>query len=512
MGGKGSLSWSLPLPPLSPAAVGGGWPYRLSTRKPRALSEFAANLATMLGGTSIAQAVPVLLSPILTRLFSPEQFALFGLYLSLAGPLGVVATGRYELAVMLPERDEDAMDLVWLALCTSAAVSALTAVAVWLLNDRLTALLGNPGISRWLYLLPVSVLLLGGSQVLGYWVNRRKRYPQLAASALGQQAATAATSLALGVSSAGPNGLILGTLAGQATATTILGWQFWGRDRGSRRPPGSARLRAGAKRYHQFPAFNMPYSLIGNFASGFGVIALSMFHHIQPAGFLNLARRVLFVPISFLSASLGQVFFQEAAVSFRSPRLERLTNQLLRMIAELGTPAFAFCVFWAPDLFAVAFGPQWRSAGLYAAAFSPVAFCFLFTSWPERIYEVAQRQHLALMIQVVSDSIGIALLWGLLRVGVAPLTAVLVYALAYTGYHATYLYVIYRIAGFGISGFFALGRKVATLGLGSALVVALLRASGMPPLPQFLAGLGALGLYGCWWKRYRLASWRGATP
>lgn len=464
----------------------------------------------MMGGTAIAQAIPVLLSPVLTRLFSPEQFALFGLYVSLAAPLAVIATARYELAVMLPEKDEEARDLVWLALCMSVAISSLVALLIWLFKPQLTRSLGNSAISPWLLLLPVSVLLLGVYQVLSYWTNRRKRYQRLATSSVAQQAAAGITSVAAGVTRTVPSGLILGTLVGQATATTILGWQFWGADRGERRPPPLGRLKAVARRYYQFPAFNMPYSLIGNLASGFGVIALSMFNYIQPAGYLSLARRVLFVPVSLLSSSLGQVYFQEAAVSFRSERLERLTNQLLITIVELATPLFVFFVFWAPELFSLVFGPEWRMAGLYAAAFSPVAFCFLFTSWPERIYEVAQRQHLALMIQVVSDSVGIALLWGLLRAGVAPLTAVLVYALAYTGYHSTYLYVIYRIAGFQMDGLFTLVRKLATQGIGSALVLAALYASGAPSLAQFTAGIVLLLIYGWWWLRRRRNSPAGA--
>ena len=40
-------------------------------------SAYARNVITLMTGTSIAQAIPIAVSPILTRIYSPEQFGLF---------------------------------------------------------------------------------------------------------------------------------------------------------------------------------------------------------------------------------------------------------------------------------------------------------------------------------------------------------------------------------------------------------------------------------------------------
>jgi O-antigen/teichoic acid export membrane protein len=252
-------------------------------------------------------------------------------------------------------------------------------------------------------------------------------------------------------------------------------------------------LRQLASRYRQFPLYNMPYSLVGNFAAGFIAIALTAFHYTQPAGLLTLARRVIYAPVSLISASLGQVFFQEAAVAFGTPRLESLTTRLLEFVADTATPALVFGLFWAPEMFAFVFGEPWRAGGEYARAFAPVAFCFLFTSWPERIYEVAQRQHIALTLQIISDGVSIGLLLLLLQTGISPLTSVRLYALAYTLYHITYLYIVFRIAGFGPLGLAKLAARIAVLGCISTLALATMRMLVPNASIEFAAGLVFVG-------------------
>jgi O-antigen/teichoic acid export membrane protein len=66
----------------------------LNKLKPK--SEFSRNVLTLMTGTTIAQAIPIAISPILTRIYTPEDFGMFALYMSTASLFSVIATGRYE--------------------------------------------------------------------------------------------------------------------------------------------------------------------------------------------------------------------------------------------------------------------------------------------------------------------------------------------------------------------------------------------------------------------------------
>ena len=63
----------------------------LNILKPK--SEFSRNVLTLMTGTTIAQAIPIAISPILTRIYSSEDFGMSALYMSIASILSVVATG-----------------------------------------------------------------------------------------------------------------------------------------------------------------------------------------------------------------------------------------------------------------------------------------------------------------------------------------------------------------------------------------------------------------------------------
>lgn len=465
-------------------------------------SSFAANVLTMMTGTAVAQVIPLLASPLLTRLYTPTDFAVLAVFVSLAGPLFVLGTGRYELAVMLPASEQDAADVAWLALGLSGVIALALGGVVWLFHQPIAALLGNPAVSTWLYGLPLAVVLNAICQVCNYWFNRHQQYRQMAGVAVTQQGSGAAAMIALGWAGAS-GGLVAGTLAGQSVAAGVSAWRALRWDGAPFGAPSPRRLRNAAFRYRQFPAFNLPYSLMASFASGFVVLALSTFHHIAAAGFLGLARRMVLAPVTLLGASLGQVFFKEAAVSFGTQRLENLTNRLLIAIAEIGVPCFAFFAFWAPDAFAIIFGEAWREAGSFAVAFLPVAFCFLFTSWPERIYEIAQKQHRALTIQVIADVVCMALVWGLLQGGIAPVKAVAAYAIVNTVYHAVYLYFVFRTAGFRTKGLSNLLRTIVLIGAGWGGVLVLIGASGAPDVWRASVGLLLLGGYAGWWWKVR---------
>jgi O-antigen/teichoic acid export membrane protein len=207
-------------------------------------------------------------------------------------------------------------------------------------------------------------------------------------------------------------------------------------------------MKSAMSKHRQFPQYNLPYSLVGTASREFLVFALTFFHLTQSAGFYALARSVLYAPVSFLSASLSQVFYREAAESIGSPELERLAERLIRAIVIQFTPAFVALTVWGPELFELVFGTQWREAGTYAAIFAPAAYLFLFSSWPERLFEVTGRQRLSLTIQLIFDMLTVFAMMLLLARGYGPIAALVAFTAIACVYHCTYVTAAFRIAQF----------------------------------------------------------------
>ena len=152
----------------------------------KSLSEYSKNVLTLLSGTVIAQALPILFAPVLTRIFSPEEFAVYGVYIAVVMFCTVLSSGRYELAIILPEDDEKAINLLSLSYRLLAVVSAAVLFVVFIFHDRLIALLGHDELSGWIYLLPIGIFFLGSFNILNYWNNRKKRFKNLSLARVGQ--------------------------------------------------------------------------------------------------------------------------------------------------------------------------------------------------------------------------------------------------------------------------------------------------------------------------------------
>jgi len=373
-------------------------------------SEFSRNVLTLMTGTTIAQAIPIAISPILTRIYTPEDFGIFALYMSLASILSLMATGRYELAIMLPKKDEDAINIVALSILISFFVSFISFLIVFIFNVQITNLLGNPEISNWLYFIPVTVLLTGVYQSFNYWSNRKKQYKRLATSRVIQSVTTATTNLTMGFNSLGSSGLILGGVLGQGMATTILARMVWREDANQLKDLNRLKMVVLIKKYKKLPIFNLPNALIdGLRLSGISIL-IAKFFTTATLGQFSLAWKMVQTPMSLIGSSLSQVFFQKVASSKKSDLHLIIKNYTLRAIF-ISAPIFIIIYFFAIDIFIIVFGENWKLAGEVASILSPWLFFNFLTMPMANIFIILNRQEIVLIVSILYMLIPISILW-----------------------------------------------------------------------------------------------------
>ena len=335
----------------------------------------ARQVMTLVTGTGLAQLIPLAVSPLLTRLYTPHDFGVFALYASLVAVLAVLGSARYELALMLPKDDTDALALVALAMAIVLAASAVVLAAVLLFQADLARWLDSPAVAPWLLLVPVSMLLTGLVNTLTVWANRTSSYRQISISRVLQSASAAAVAVALGWglsrgSEAGV-GLVLGAVVGQALAGASLAWPFWRRWGARLQGVGWQPMRAQALRFREFPAINMPHALLDALQGSAVVALIAALFGPTLLGFHALAQRVVRTPMATLGSAVAQVFQKRAADALHAGGdTRRLVDAVLR---RLGAAAVAVLplLWFAPELFAFVFGAAWREAGVYAQILTP---------------------------------------------------------------------------------------------------------------------------------------------
>jgi len=370
----------------------------LKKLKPK--SEFSRNVVTLMTGTTIAQAIPIAISPILTRIYTPEDFGVFALYVSLASVMSVVATGRYELAIMLPKKDEDAMNVVVLSIAIAFLVSLISLVIVSVFNESITGLLGNPEISKWLYFIPLTVLLTGMYQSFNYWLNRKKYYKKLAEGKIWRSGTTTVTNLGMGFGYTGCSGLIVGSVFGQVFATFILGKLVWISYLNKMIHIDRYRIFTLFKKYKNFPIFNVPNALIDAVRlSGINIL-IARFFTVGILGQFSLAWKMVQVPVSLLGGSMAQVFFQEISQT-QDVQLYEKVIRFLKKSFLAALPIFITIYLFAPEIFSFVFGEKWKLAGEAASVMAPWLFLNFMSMPLANIFIVMNRQEIVLGVSIV---------------------------------------------------------------------------------------------------------------
>jgi len=366
-------------------------------------SEFGFDVMKLAGGTTIAQAITVLSLPILARLYPADAFGTAGLFTSLVTIASVIACLRYEFAIMLPSSDEEAANVFGIAFITPLLFGVLTGLLFAVAGDEIVRLMNAPALANYLWLLPITLTLVGMYQALNYWNSRSKRFGRLSAVLVGASATSSAIQLAAGFSGqTTAGGLIVGGTSGTAVSTVTLGLQIW-RDQSqlllkSIRPH---RMWQNLARFAKFPLIDSIGAFTNNLAWQIPLLLLSVFFNQSVVGYYALANRTIQLPMALIGASIGQVFFQRASAARNDP--QALANVVLavfdKLVGIMMIPAL-WLTLVGQDLFIVALGKPWAEAGMYVQILGFWTFFWFISSPLTTLFSVLEYQGRALIVHL----------------------------------------------------------------------------------------------------------------
>ena len=133
----------------------------------------------------MSQLIAVLVLPLLIKFYGPEEYGAFAVFVALTVLIGSVSTGRYDAAIVLPEKDDDAGSLFLLCLALTVIVGLVTLVLIVIFGEAFASLLNNRELKPWLPLLPAAIIINGIYLTLDAWANRKANYRRMAVNRLG---------------------------------------------------------------------------------------------------------------------------------------------------------------------------------------------------------------------------------------------------------------------------------------------------------------------------------------
>lgn len=377
-------------------------------------------------GSAAGQLITIAVAPILARLYSPEEFGTFAVILSSALILASISALRFELAIVLPDDEEDAFGIVWLALACILAMTVIATSATLILGGRAADALGYPEVKPYLYFITILAALAASFSVLNQLAIRHQRYGAIASRNFLQQATGGAAQVGAGLLSWGVSGLLVGTISGQSVGIVSLLRASRLRSTAAIHGFRAVNLRRQFVRYRRFPIFLAPAALFNNLGQQAPVLLIAAFYGAGSAGLIGLTQRVLAVPVTVIGLAIAQVYLGSLA---RSARGEIAASRALfwkttRNLAILGVAGGLIIALVSPWLFAMAFGSDWTESGYIAQAMVPLFIAQMIASPTSPTLIVFEKTLTQLMWDIFRLIALIAPVYACWKTGQGILTAV----------------------------------------------------------------------------------------
>jgi len=405
------------------------------------------NGAMLLSGNVLALIIPFALAPFITRVYSPADFASYELYVKLLTLVTVVASLRYELAVILPSRESEAQSITRICFRLLLFISTATLVSI-VFRESIGDYFENDNLSPLIWYIPIGVLITGIFSVLTQVAMRLGRFRLMSLNKVIGAGTNHTSKLALGWFMPGPLGLVLGHLIGTLIPTVSLAvdkkirpWLGLGK------ADESKSLWKLGKQYREFPLYNGTHAFYDEFIKTLLFLIISVAYGEIALGLFAFALRYLRIPLLVLGTSLSQVLTPELAQRKNNGKDGReVIRQTILTFAAIGILPFGMLMIYGEPVFSIIFGDEWGKAGSYAAIMAPWLYFNFLSSPLSTVPTVYGRQGAFFGINVVGSILTLIAVYVLYRNQTEFETVLIAMAVINSVLHVLLLYWFWKIA------------------------------------------------------------------
>lgn len=403
---------------------------------------FIRDVTNLSLGTVIGKAVTVASLPLLTRLYSPDDFALLAVYLAIVSTIAVIACLRFEIAIPLSKNDDDAKGLLILALLSLVAITCTSVAVTYLLKHQIVRLTQQPEFQGYLWLIPVGIAALGLYSISQYWATRTRQFTLIARTRVSQALVGVGASISLGLFNVAPLGLLLGNLLAASSGTFGIVLSHLKANATNTKRFAWPNLIYTFRSYSGYPVYSTPEAFFNTAGAQLPIVLVAVYAGAE-AGFLMLALQVVSAPMSLIGKSISQVYISRAPQSFKDGTLSSFTQQLILQLLKIGALPFLLVGFLAPWIVPYVFGESWTRTGEIISWLVPSTFLQFLVSPVSMVLYVIGRQSYAMTLQIF----GLLLRVGAVLLAVHLLSDHVVEAYAVSGalFYALYLLVVIKV-------------------------------------------------------------------
>ena len=394
------------------------------------VTSFGSQLFTLVGGTLGTYLFPIIFAPILTRIYNPQEFSVYTIYITIVQIVAIISALKYELGIPLVNNRNERINLFRISVINTFLIS-LFVFTILSLYDFFNPSSLNMSLLK--YFVPTGIILMSMfHHVLYNWLLYKKFFKYISFSKIVFGFLYAILPIFLFYSFGFKNykylifshqvALLVGLFI--IFIFICLSRKELFKDIQSLFIFKIKDLLHVLKKYKKYPLFSSPSQLINVLGIWLPVIMIWLYFDYKYASLYFLSHRSVNMPVMLLGHSIGKIFYSEAASNLNKGRLNESISKYFKLLFHLAFPFLFICIFLAPNLFDVVFSKEWSEAGLIVQILSPWLFVLFIASPLSTIPTILYKQEVdfkfnsfllivrvfALIVGVFYDSLLLALI------------------------------------------------------------------------------------------------------
>lgn len=359
-------------------------------------------MITLVIGSGLARIVGLASIPILTRLYSPEDYGVLAIYTAIVAVLVPILTLRYVTAIPLPKTDAIAFNLFMLCAKLIIVGTLLISLVLGFFGETVLGWFSMQEFAHLWWLIAIGVMGTATYELFSLWATRKKDYKIIAKTQFTQSLTGSAVKIGLGLLALKPLGLVIGQLVAQSGGVGSLFKNAYQDFKKLYPKLSTKKQKFVAKHYQEFPWFRLPSQFLMVLSTQAPILMMSALFSAEPVGQFGLATMALSMPVGLIGQAVASAYYAEVAAIGRSnyKKIKRITWDVQKKLMLIGGPPMIVLAILAPWLFTVVFGEEWRTAGEYARILAPYILLMLVSTPLVQVLNVVGSQIVFLMINI----------------------------------------------------------------------------------------------------------------
>ena len=321
---------------------------------------FFQNILVVAGGNSVAKLIGILATPIITRLYTPEDYGIYTVFMSIIAITGSIVTLRYSVTIPLAKEEKTADNLIKLCFLVTFSLSLLWLLIVAIFKGKISEHFQIDNLQHFLWLIPIVFLGKGIYETLNSCAIRNKGFKLITRTKVSQSVSSSVVNIGFGLLKVAPLGLLLGVITQEIAGVGNLFSKMRNVRPDFFNKNSLKDIKTVAIRYKDFPLIQSWSQFLLASGAQLPVILLGLYYDNQVVGVFGLAMSMISLPMDLIGQSVAQVYYAEIAKIGKdnSVKIYSLSISLIKKLFIIGLFPVGLLIAFGPWLFKLVFGPE----------------------------------------------------------------------------------------------------------------------------------------------------------